>query len=315
MPLYLIHEPLITMLKNIIRLTLFSTITYTLIACNSGKAKQEPVGKDISALADSAAAEDSIMPAASVKADEYYDNTNEQEEDSSFTNYPLDGFKENTVSVEHPATILTTGQFHADEVSKDDRNRSWYGIFQNGVGYYIDTTHILTKRVQDPVDEEGTMTGWKVKTTNSDTSLLLFAGVSGLEKRQIKECTLSKKEILPGESVIYTYNGITYTLYATGNKHKVSATSDYYMVNNYRLFIKATINGTERNQLLVSSRGFDDEMIDIIFAGDIDGDNIPDLIINTSWHYNAIVPTLYLSKPAGSNDVLKLMGWHVSVGC
>jgi hypothetical protein len=303
------------MLKNIIRLPLFATITYAFISCNSGEAKQDPVSKDIIALADSAAAADSAMPAGSVKADEYYANADGQEADSSFTNYPLDGFSENAASPKHPATILTTGQFHEDEVRKEDAGRSWYGIFQNSNGYYIDTTRIVTKKVQDPVDDEGTLNGWEVKTTNGDTSLLLFAGVNGLEKRQIKEVSLRKKEILPGESVTYTYNGITYTLYATGNKYKEKPESDYYIVNSYRLFIKATINGTERTQLLVSSRGFDDAMIDIIFAGDIDGDNIPDLIINTSYHYNATVPTLYLSKPADSKEVFKLMGWHVSVGC
>lgn len=301
------------MLKYLIRLTLFSTITYNLIACKSGEAKQKPVGKDIFAMADSTAAADSAMPAGSVKADEYYANGND--EDSSFINYPLEGFSENAVSAKYPATILTTGQFHEDEVGKEDRNRSWYGIFQNSNGYYIDTTRIVTKRVQDPVDEDGTLNGWDVKTTNSDTSLLLFAGVNGIDKHQIKPVSLRKNEILPGESVTYTYNGITYTLYATGNKHKENAKSDYYIVNNYQLFITATVNGTERTQLLVSSRGFDDEMIDILFAGDIDGDNIPDLIINTSYHYNAIVPTLYLSKPAGEKEVLKVMGWHVSVGC
>jgi hypothetical protein len=297
------------MLKNLIRFTLI----VSLISCNSDEPKPEPVGKDIVALADSMAAADSVMPAGSVKADEYYANA--QEPDSSFPNYPLEGFSENTVSAKYPATILRTGQFHEDEVGKEDHKHSWYGIFQNSNGYYIDTTRIVTKRVQDPVDDEGTLKGWEVKTTNSDTSLLLFAGVGGLEKRQIKELTLRKQEILPGESVTYSYNGITYTLYATGNKRKESVTSDYYIVNSYRLFIKATINGTEKTQLLVSSREFDDAMIDILFVGDIDGDNIPDLIIDTSHHYNATAPTLYLSKPAGGNDVFKLMGWQVTVGC
>ncbi len=53
----------------------------------------------------------------------------------------------------------------------------------------------------------------------------------------------------------------------------------------------------------------------IMFAGDIDGDTIPDLIIDTSWHYNAEVPTLYLSKPAEKNQLLKVMGMHVTTGC
>ena len=304
------------MLNNLIRLTLFSTITYTLIACNSGKTKQRPLGKDTNAPADSMVVEDSAMLAGSVKADDYYANAGE-DADSSFANYPLSSFDDDSTVNKYPAAILTTGYFHEDEVRKEDRSRNWYGIFQNSNGYYLDTTRIVTKRAHDAVvdEDEGKAAGWQVKTTNSDTSLLLFAGVNGLEKRQIKEVNLRKKEVLPGESVTYTYNGIAYTLYATGNKHKESANSDSYIVNNYQLFIKTTINGTERTQLLVSSRRFDDEMIDILFAGDIDGDNIPDLIINTSYHYNAIVPTLYLSKPADSKDVFKVMGWHVSVGC
>lgn len=300
------------MLKNLIR---FTFLTYSFISCNSEDTKQEPVSKDIIALADSTSTADSAMAAAGVKADEYYANADVQEADSNFTNYPVNGFGADSTTAKYPATILTTGQFHEDEVSKGDAGRSWYGIFQNSDGYYIDATRIVTKRVQDPVDDEGTLNGWEVKTTNSDTSLLLFAGVNGIDKHSIKPVSLSKEHIWPGESVTYTYNGITYTLYATGNKHKEKPDEEYYIVTSYRLFIKATINGTERTQMLVASREFDDRMTEVLFVGDIDGDNIPDLIIDSSYHYNVTIPTLYLSKPAGSKEVFKLMGWHLSVGC
>lgn len=304
------------MLKNIIRLTLFFTITYTLSACNSGEEKQKTVGKDTFAPAGSMAAADSALPAGSVKADEYYANADGYD-DPHFPNYPVTGYDDDSTVKNNPATILTTGTFHEDEVSKEDSSRNWYGIFKSSNGYYIDTTRIVTKRVVDPIadDEEGKITGWDVKTTNSDTSLLLFAGVNGLKKHQIKPVSLSKKIIWPGDSVTYTYNGIIYTLYATGNKYKEKPDSDDYSVASYRLFIKVIINGTERTQMLVASRSFDDQMTGIMFAGDIDGDNIPDLIINTSYDYNAFIPTLYLSRYAGSNEVLKLMGWHISVGC
>ncbi|HEY8896683.1 MAG TPA: hypothetical protein VIM79_17790 [Niastella sp.] len=295
------------MLKDLIRLTLIAS----LISCNPGKPKQEPVGKNIIALADSAATENSDMAAAAVKADEYYDNA---EADSGFANYPLVDFSTSTYG--NPAAILTTGLFHDEEVSKADRGRNWYALFQNTNGYYVDTARVVIKRASDSLadEEPGKLTGWLVETTNIDTSLLLFSGVNGLNKRQIKEVTLRKKEIQAGESVTYSYNGITYTLFATGTKVQEEPGAPV-TVSNYRLFIKATINGTERTQMLVSARELDDRIARIIFAGDIDGDDIPDLIIDTSYHYNATVPTLYLSKPAGSNEVLKMMGWHVSAGC
>lgn len=56
-------------------------------------------------------------------------------------------------------------------------------------------------------------------------------------------------------------------------------------------------------------------MINLIFVGDIDGDGILDLIIDTSRHYNATSPTIYLSRPADNGEVVKPIGGHTSVGC
>ncbi|MBO9204004.1 MULTISPECIES: hypothetical protein [Niastella] len=231
--------------------------------------------------------------------------------DSNFKNFPIDFSND---SGHYPASILTTGQFHEDEVSREDLKRTWFGIFRNNGGYYLDSATIRTKRVEDPVlDENGSKTGWEINTTNADTSILLIAGIDGLSKKAIVPAQLSKNQLLPGEKVSFTYNGIVYTLFATGGMKKTSPKSEAYVIN-YELFLKATINGVERRQLLMSAAALDDAMAEILFAGDIDGDTIPDLIINTSYHYNAEVPTLYLSKPAGA-QLLKVMGLHVSVGC
>lgn len=281
------------------RLLAFSMLIGAFYSCQSKKTEKKP---------------DVATATTVIKA---MDTTVAQDEgplvDSNFKNFPVDFSND---SVIYPARLLTTGQSHEDEVSKDDVSRSWYGLFMNKEGYYLDSTGITTKRVQDPVgDDDGQITGWEVKTTNTDTSLLLFAGIEGLSKRKIVPAELSKQELQPGEQVTFTYNGIVYTLYATGDRKKGSQNSDEYFITSYRLFLKATINGVERRQLLASAQILDDTMIRVLFAGDIDGDTIPDLIINTSWHYNAEVPTLYLSKPANKTELLKLMGLHVSVGC
>ncbi len=86
-------------------------------------------------------------------------------------------------------------------------------------------------------------------------------------------------------------------------------------MQNYKLYLTANINGKETTQLLIAQPNFDDNMIEIIFAGDIDGDNLMDFIIDTSRHYNMFSPTLYLSKPAGKGQIVKPVGSHVIVGC
>ncbi|WBA44174.1 hypothetical protein [Hymenobacter canadensis] len=86
-------------------------------------------------------------------------------------------------------------------------------------------------------------------------------------------------------------------------------------VQDYSLFFSARVGGTETRQLLVTHPAFDDEMIDILFVGDLDGDSIPDVIINKSNHYNVTNPALFLSKPAGKGTLLKEVGEHRSIGC
>lgn len=290
------------MLNSVIRLFVYPILVGTIISCTSGNAHNTFI-----------ASQDTLVntqdtPSGVIETAEIEPN---------FRNFPLD-FNNDTAYLNNPARILTTGEgFHSDEVHPDDAGRSWYGIFMNIDGYYLDSTRILTKRVEDPLGEEkeGEYTGWQVKTTNPDTSLLLISGTVGLSKRKIVPVAIQKKEVLPGESTTFSYNGNAYTLYATGNRTEKSPDGIFHSAINYRLFIKATINGTERKQLLAAYSRFDDAMVEILFAGDIDGDAIPDLILNTSYHYNAIVPTLYLSKPASGGNLLKVMGWHVSVGC
>jgi hypothetical protein len=226
--------------------------------------------------------------------------------DSVYKSYPAD-------STVFPVHILYTGSFHAEEVDSADALRNWYGVFKSKEGYYLDSTRLITTRVEDMLgDEEGQKTGWSVKTSISDTCVLLMAGVEGLAKRIITPVTIAKPEMLPGTSTTFKYNGTAYTLSATANP---GPNDDDYAATSYRLIINATINGVQKEQLLVAHPAFGDATTIVLFAGDIDGDGIPDLIIDTINHYNGSRPTLYLSKPASGKQLLKVMGWHESVGC
>lgn len=90
---------------------------------------------------------------------------------------------------------------------------------------------------------------------------------------------------------------------------------EWFEVWNYKLYLTADIKGQKQTSLLVAQPDFDDEMVNLIFAGDIDGDGILDLILDTSRHYNVTSPTIYLSRPASTNEVVKPVGSHTRVGC
>lgn len=213
--------------------------------------------------------------------------------------------------------VLTVGTFHGDEVWENADKLKWFGLFQNKEGFYVAETKLKTKRVNDGIvdENENEKTGWDVQTVNKDTSIILIEGVNFLTPRNVQQAVLSKEQIFPGDTLRINYLGIDYEIFATGGKKKVQGDPDWFDVWNYKLYLTATIKGQLHKNLLVAQPNFDDQTINLIFAGDIDGDGILDLIIDTSRHYNATSPTIYLSKPADNGEVVKPIGGHTSVGC
>ena len=212
--------------------------------------------------------------------------------------------------------VLPIGVFHSDEVWDTAHQQRWFGLFNGVNGYYLSKTQIETNRVYDAIiDEEGETTAWEVKTLNSDSCFILINNNSFLDSGLVNRFLPNFSTVIPGDTNHFTFKENDYYLYATGGKLKVQENPDWYELWNYKLYLSSTKNGATVNQLLVAIPRFGDTMVEIEFMGDIDSDGLIDFIINTSDHYNAYSPTLYLSEPADSNSLLKIIGTHVSVGC
>jgi hypothetical protein len=213
--------------------------------------------------------------------------------------------------------VLTVGTFHDDEVWEGADKQKWFGLFHNKNGFYISETKLTIKRVFDEIvdENENERTGWEIQTVNKDTSIILMGGLNTLTSHIIQQAILPKEQVFPGDTLRINYLGIDYKIYATGSKKKVQDDPEWFDVWNYKLYLEATIKGQLHTSLLIAQPNFDDEMINIMFAGDIDGDGVLDLIIDTSSDYNATSPTIYFSSPATNGEVVKPIGRHVSVGC
>jgi hypothetical protein len=216
----------------------------------------------------------------------------------------------------YPAKILNTGTFHDDEVDKGDEKLNWMGLFKNDKGYYITPVKIKISRVRDDIVDQRPeqKTGWEVKTEHIDTSIFLIAKLDYLRPHGIKSIVQKDHSLLPGDTIKYTLNDVDYLLYATGSKKEFKESPGAFALVNYRVFIKAQINGIVYNQYLVTKANPEYEC-PVLFIGDIDGDGIPDLIIDTANHENVERPTLYLSKQAKKGQLLRVMGMHTVVGC
>ncbi len=216
-----------------------------------------------------------------------------------------------------PIKVLTDGTFHADEVWEGIERENWFGLFKDGQGYYLHATAVSARRVEDPVgeEEEGKKTGWELTTAVKDTVVLLMAGSNDFVNRRLSTAHLDTTEVYPGDTVVIKFGNEEYHLFATGKRQKETPDTEWYIITDYKLYLSAKIDGQWVNQLLVAHENFDDAMTRIVWAGDIDGDNRLDLIINFARHYNEGRPTLLLSKPAHAGKLLELSGQHHWVGC
>ncbi len=224
-----------------------------------------------------------------------------------------------TVAPERPARteqvrILTAGTFHSDEVWEGADKENWYGLFPGEQGFSIRKTKIITTRVADGLFddvEKGEKTGWEVETESSEWPVLLITGLD-LAETQTTHADIPST-IYPGDTVNFTYEGIPYRIFATGEA--LTTDRGVTSVTNYHLYISRTLEEKTTVALLVIHHAFDDAMTSIIWAGDIDGDKKLDLIIELSNHYNVTAPTLFLSAPAKENEVVVPVAEHRSVGC
>jgi hypothetical protein len=209
--------------------------------------------------------------------------------------------------------LLKPGIFHNEEVWETAASEKWVGLFKNKQGYYTAEVKIKTGRIKDEMVDEGTSnkTGWKITTNIKDSALCLISGIELSPISKIESAGLNGKQIMPGDSISFKYLNINYVIYATGIVKK----GEWEEINNYKLYLKTQKEGKTSIELLAAEPGFNDTMIEILFAGDADGDGILDLLINCSNHYNRTRPTLFLSKYADPGHILKVVAQHNTVGC
>lgn len=209
-----------------------------------------------------------------------------------------------------------TGNFHEEEVSASMAEQKWMGLFLSDERqWYISATELHLSRVYDPVadDEESQRSGWHISTSNKDSCLLLVVGTASWKEGEVPVVPIQGLTLYPGDSIVFEFQSISYKMEASGRK--MTSETGEVTVEDYRLFLYATIDGQEQKVLLAAQPTFNENMIQVMFAGDMDGDGRLDLLLDTSSHYNNTQPTLYLSKAAPSGELIAPVGFYSATGC
>lgn len=218
-------------------------------------------------------------------------------------------------NINYPAYVLMNGQYHGDEVTKEMQNANWYSLYKEQQTFTLAKLTVQFKQVHDGIVDDDTTIKTGVEVSGGHEVEVLIGKVAGLKIGQLDAVSLDTNIILPGKSYYFDYGNAHYRLYATAYRYK-EQNEGQYSIRNYKLYLEKQENGQPTKQLIVARPYVDDTyyLAKIFFAGDIDADGKPDIIMNVSM-YNGNNTILYLSGKAEPGQLLKAMAIHTSVGC
>ena len=217
--------------------------------------------------------------------------------------------KKNEQIISDVISILLPTSYSDGDLDPNMFYRTWVGLWQDDLDNSMKcyTTKLYTKPIHNPMDDEdGEMSGTQIYCEGHDKDpMLLISGIDIPEDVQIDSYPTFKNRLMPGESMQLG----NYTIKALG------AIDQHGRITDYQLTIAGEKNGENIEQIFLEQAHFDDAMFDIIWAGDIDQDGVPDLYMDISPKYSYSIPALFLSSKADDKGLLKLVAEFTMSGC
>ena len=207
--------------------------------------------------------------------------------------------------------LLQVGAFHGDEVSAKS-GEVWLGLYSTPAGHALIPSRITVETVYDPfVDNAGDQTGKVVSVEEQTPPLFLIKGLRTSERESIKTLSDGQTILSPGKSLnlgLDDENESYLTVYGEGDVGPNGFTS----LENYSI----ELSSGQLSQELLAYRSTNGAIPTLLWAGDLDGDNKLDLVINATPHYTvSSAPILFLSSMAKDGSLVQKVAIFIATGC
>ena len=213
--------------------------------------------------------------------------------------------------VESKIQLLQVGAFHGDEVAAES-GEVWLGLYSMPDGYALISSRITVETVYDPfVDNAGEKTGKVVTVEGQTRPLFLIKGLDTPEAQSIKTLSAEGAILSPGKSLNLGLDGKNeshLTAYGEGDVGPNGFTS----LENYSL----ELSKGQVSQELLTYSSTNGAIPTLLWAGDLDGDNRLDLVVNATPHYAvSSAPMLFLSSMAKDGNLVQKVAIFIATGC
>lgn len=211
-----------------------------------------------------------------------------------------------------PLKLLMEGTYHKNEVWRGAEEKQWLGLYHEKGQYVLRPATIQVHVVQDPiVDNKGVYSGRQVVAADSNAIFLL----TGLKEyaAEVDTALFSRNTLPANKELTLTFKGKDYHIRSFGDSTQASTGEFSYQHYGWKAI--GTKKGKKIEQLLAEDEGFVDSIYVLLWAGDLDNDGIPDLLLDLSNHYNVSRYALFLSSKADRGKLYKKVALFETVGC
>ncbi|MYE88238.1 hypothetical protein F4X33_04500 [Candidatus Poribacteria bacterium] len=214
-------------------------------------------------------------------------------------------------SVESEIQLLQVGAFHGNEVSAES-GEVWLGLYSTPDGHALIPSRITVETVYDPfVDSAGEQTGKLVSVEEQTHPMFLIKGLNISEGESIKTLSAEQTILSPGKSLnlkLDDENESYVTAYGEGEV----GPNGFTLLENYSL----ELSDGQLSQELLAYSSTNGAIPTLLWAGDLDGDNKLDLVINATPHYTiSSAPILFLSSMAKGGNLVQKVAIFIATGC
>lgn len=205
--------------------------------------------------------------------------------------------------------ILMVGVFHGDEVSAVD-GEEWDVLYSRDGSFFLEKAQIKIELVKDVIiDNKDEKTGKKVSVDIDGEPVFLLKNISNLSTGEVSASIESKIYFFENDSI---KTETEYDEYLIG-MNIIDSKADLFISDG-------TVNQTlkEFTAYLTGDSYYmfgDEAMPSLIWAGDLDGDNKLDLLLDMTDHYNVSEVTLFLSSHASNGELVKKVAVFKTAGC
>ena len=207
--------------------------------------------------------------------------------------------------------VMANTMLYPDDFNAMDKELV-FALFKGADGFYLDKVSIKGEVLNQEESEDEYI---KVVTEHKDSCIFFISGVNYLTKRKVDFVEIADGTMPVGRTLeLSLKNGYKQKLVANGTFRDGNETDNFNNMTSYRLMLFGEKNNAEIVDMLVAHDSFDDAAITVLFAGDIDGDGLMDYLLETSRKYSNSKPALYLSKPAASDNLIKIIDVAGSAG-